>query len=354
MMAFNHSDHTMLGVAVHNFGLPFKSVQYMVAPMYSFGRNTLGGFAELSKTFFPARVVKSLKFGLSVKSFGISDDPKGQFQSYFVAATPYMKLNLAPDRNPKGFAHDLTFKWLYRRDNMVMDQSIETGLKVNHQLQVNRRKFEYKGQLQIEGVVGLQDLIVEFSNYARISTTQEFNLTYLNRKNSRNIHFRLYGGYNLSYNPGSTYYNTMGRYSISMFGSAGYQDVFAENYFFNRATVSGAQYMNDMGGFRTGSDNLRMSNYWATSINATVQLPGIPKMFVAFADFGVYDDGIAVATIYNGGLGINLGDVVGVYFPLVQSTNMGDLYANYMRSIRLTLRFNPFNLPFKISTLLNK
>ncbi len=139
-----------------------------------------------------------------------------------------------------------------------------------------------------------------------------------------------------------------------MFGSAGYQDVFAENYFFNRATVSGAQYMNDMGGFRTGSDNLRMSNYWATSLNVTAQLPGLPKMFVVFGDFGAFDNGIAVATIYNAGLGLNLGDVVGVYFPLIQSTSMGDLYANYMSSIRLTLRFNPFNLPFKLSTLLNK
>jgi hypothetical protein len=169
---------------------------------------------------------------------------------------------------------------------------------------------------------------------------------------TREIKLRIYGGFNLAYNPGSSYYNAMGRYSISMFGSAGYQDVFAENYFFNRATVYGAQYTDDMGGFRTGSNNLRMSNFWASTMNATVQLPIQPNMFVAFADFGVYDNGVGVAALYNAGLGINLGDIVGVYFPLVQSVNMGDLYQNYKTSIRLTLRFNPFNLPYKLSTLL--
>jgi hypothetical protein len=352
MMAFNHSDRAMLGVAVHNFGLPFKPVQYFIAPMFSFGRKTLGGVAEISKTCFPANGVRSIKTGISVKSFGIDDDPNGQRQSFYFAATPYLKINLVSDTRPKGFSNDLTFKWLFRRDIFSNDMSMENGLKVNHTIQSNKKNFSYQGQLQFEGVLGFHDEIFEFENYARVSTTQEFKVKYLDRKKTRNIKFRLYGAYNLAYNPGSSYYNVMGRYSISMFGSAGYQDVFAENYFFNRATVYGAQYTDDMGGFRTGSNNLRMSNYWASTVNATVQLPIQPNMFVAFADFGVYDNGVGVAALYNAGLGINLGDIVGVYFPLVQSVNMGDLYQNYKTSIRLTLRFNPFNLPYKLSTLL--
>jgi hypothetical protein len=146
----------------------------------------------------------------------------------------------------------------------------------------------------------------------------------------------------------------MGRYSISMFGASGYQDVFAENYYFNRGSMYGAQYANDMGGFRTASNALKMSNYWASSLNATIQLPVKPNIFVAFADFGIFDDGIKAATIYNAGLGLNLSDVVGIYFPLVQSSNMGNLYQNYASSIRLTLRFNPFNLPFKVASLVNR
>ena len=168
------------------------------------------------------------------------------------------------------------------------------------------------------------------------------------------MNFRVYGGYNLGYNPGTSYYQGMGRYSISMFGAAGYQDLFAENYYFNRGALYGAQYANDMGGFRTASNALKMSNYWAASMNATIQLPVKPNIFVAFADFGIYDDGIKAATLYNAGLGINLADVVGIYFPLVQSANLGNLYSQYMNSVRVSLTFNPFHLPFKITNLINR
>jgi hypothetical protein len=176
----------------------------------------------------------------------------------------------------------------------------------------------------------------------------------LDRSITRAIQLRLYGGMNLSYNPGSSYFNSMGRYSISMFGAAGYQDIFAEHYFFNRATVSGSQYANNMGGFRTASDLLRMSNYWASSANLTVQLPFNPNLFVAYGDFGLYDDGIRTSALYTAGLGINLGGIFGVYFPLVQSTNMGDLYSQYKNSIRVTMNFNPFQLPMSIKQILNK
>lgn len=168
------------------------------------------------------------------------------------------------------------------------------------------------------------------------------------------MNFRVYGGYNLGYNSGASYYQGMGRYSISMFGAAGYQDIFAENYYFNRGSVYGAQYANDMGGFRTASNVLKMSNYWASSLNATIQLPVKPNIFVAYADVGIYEDSMRATTIYNAGLGINLADVIGVYFPLVQSSNMGNLYQDYASSIRLTLRFNPFNAPVKLANLINR
>ena len=354
MMAFNHSDRVMLGVAVHNFGLPFKPVQYVIAPMFSFGRKTVGGVAELSKTAFPTSGMRSIKTGISVKSFGIGDDPNGQRQSFFIAATPYLTLNLTPDRTPKGFSHQVTIKGLARRDVFSSDMSTEYGAKISHTIKWIKRRVTYESQLQLEGVRGDQDQVFDPANFTRASTTQEVNLTYVDRKITRSIRFRLYGGYNFTYNPGSSYYNAMGRYSISMFGAAGYQDLFAEHYYFNRETVSGAQYADNMGGFRTGSNNLRMSNYWASAVNATVQLPIQPNMFVAFADFGVYDNGVGVSTLYNAGLGINLGDIVGLYFPLIQSSNMGDLYSNYLSSFRLTLRINPFNLPVQLSSLINK
>jgi hypothetical protein len=247
------------------------------------------------------------------------------------------------------------FKWLWRRDVLPIDDfSLENGLKVNQTLRWSKKRISHESQLQFEGVLAYSDVFFNIASFARVSTTQSLTLTYLDRKMTRKLNLRVYGGNNLAYNPGTSYSQSMGRYSISMFGAAGYQDIFAENYYFNRGSFNGAQYANDMGGFRTASNTLKMSNYWASSVNATLQLPLKPNVFVAFADFGIYDDGMKAATIYNAGLGINLADIVGIYFPLVQSSNMGNLYQNYASSIRLTLRFNPFNLPFKVASLVNR
>lgn len=354
IMAFNHSDRAMLGVAFHNFGIPFKSFQYFVAPMYSFGRNTVGGIAEISKTCFPSRGPRLIKFGLSVKSFGLSEDPKNTTQTFFIAATPYVNFNLVPKSTPRGFSHDVMLKLLARTDQFGYDRTQEYAAKITHTIGVTRTDFGYQGQIQLEGLNGTGYQVFSPSYYSRVSVTQQFSVNYLRNKMERAVKIRLYGAYNILYNAMSVGYNPYGRYAISMFGSAGYQDVFAENYYFNRSSVNGYQYNDDMGGFRTASDYLKMSNFWAASTNVTVQLPIKPNVFVAFADFGVFDNGIGVATLYNAGLGINLSDVLGVYFPLVQSNTMGDLYTNYGRSIRLTLKLNPFNFPIKVANLLNR
>ena len=354
MMAFNHSDKAMLGVAFHNYGLPFNPIQYFIAPMYSFGRNRPGGIAEIGRTFFPGKFPGPVKVGVSIKSFGIDDDPKSEEQSYFVAATPYVKVNLQSSRRKKGVLHDLTLKGLVRQDAFLNENSREWGGKLTYTYGRVTRAFDHQTILQAEGILGKSNLVQDLSGFNRVSLTQEFRWQYLDRAITRSIQLRLYGGMNLSYNPGSSYFNSMGRYSISMFGAAGYQDIFAEHYFFNRATVSGSQYANNMGGFRTASDLLRMSNYWASSANLTVQLPFNPNLFVAYGDFGLYDDGIRTSALYTAGLGINLGGIFGVYFPLVQSTNMEDLYSQYKNSIRLTMNFNPFQLPMSIKQILNK
>jgi hypothetical protein len=354
IMAFNHSDRALLGVAFHNFGIPFKSFQYFFAPMYSFGRNNLGGILEMSKTCFPKHGPRFVKVGLSVKSFGLSEDPKNSTQTFFAAATPYVNLNLVPKCTPRGFSHDLMLKLLARMDEYGFDRTQEYGAKLTHTIGVTRTHFGYQGQVQLEGVHGSSQQVFMRSYVSRVSATQQFSVNYLRKNMERSVKLRLYGAYNLLYNPASTGYNPYGRYDISMFGSAGYQDVFAENYYFNRSSITGYQYNDDMGGFRTASDYLKMSGYWATSTNLTVQLPVKPNIFVAFADFGVYDNGIGVATLYNAGLGINISDVFGLYFPLVQSNSMGDLYSNYVRSVRLTLKLNPFNFPIKVANLLNR
>jgi hypothetical protein len=84
--------------------------------------------------------------------------------------------------------------------------------------------------------------------------------------------------------------------------------------------------------------------------NLYVPLP-IPRLgFIGvFGDLGAFYDGNTVNSVYNAGLGIRLSSIFGVYFPFLNSSNMGNLYSNYLRNIRLTLKFNPFSKPLNLN-----
>jgi len=56
--------------------------------------------------------------------------------------------------------------------------------------------------------------------------------------------------------------------------------------------------------------------------------------------------------MYNAGLSLEFGDVFGVYFPLIRSKNMGNLYDSYGREIKFTLNFNLFDKGLSLSSLL--
>jgi hypothetical protein len=86
--------------------------------------------------------------------------------------------------------------------------------------------------------------------------------------------------------------------------------------------------------------------------NVYAPLP-IPRLgFLGlFADGGTFYDGNTINYAYNAGLGLKLGNVVGIYVPLVRSSAMGDPLVNFSNNIRITLKLNPFNKPINISGL---
>jgi hypothetical protein len=80
-----------------------------------------------------------------------------------------------------------------------------------------------------------------------------------------------------------------------------------------------------------------------------MQLPIKPNVFGVFVDGGLVSlDGVKIVTSMTTGLGVRFGKVFGVYFPLYQSLNMGDLFADYSKNIRFSLKMNIVNKGLKI------
>ena len=134
---------------------------------------------------------------------------------------------------------------------------------------------------------------------------------------------------------------------MSLGGADGFQDVFVEDYFFNRGATTGLfnqQRRENMGGFKTAS-SFGTTGQWMLTSNLYWELPIKVKGLGAFADVGGFRQNGATYGVYNAGLGLRLGETFGIYFPLIQSQNLLDAYSSldYLERIRFTLNFNIVN-----------
>lgn len=349
IIAGNAYDKFMVGVVAHNYGVPFKHFQYLVAPMYSFGRNSVSGIGEFSYSVLPRRSIKLMRIGVSVKSFGNDDNPVYKPKDmYYANVSPYVYMNLGNRKAASRFSHTLLFQSIY---NSVAGPSPinEAGgfikytghfMMPDHQVELNLRN-DYLNNLDNNNELG------------RAAIDATYRYRYMKNKMTRWIELRGFFGTNYIYSEDLIGYGPT-RYDLSMSGVSGLQDLYYEDYYFGR-TNSGGLWGNqrnaDIGGFKTTS-TFGNTSFWMTTGNLYVQLPFKPGIFGFFADGGVFSkDGTSTVTAFNTGLGIRVSKIFGIFFPLYQSTNMGNLYnknSNYARNIRFTLKLNIVNKGMKI------
>lgn len=364
VLAYNTSDNLMLGLAVHNIGIPFKKFQYLVSPMYSIGNKRLVGLGEFNLTFLPANLLKVSRFGISLKSFSTTD--RDHFSaSYFTGVAPYWFGKI--DARNKDIDQNILVQTIYRydqNDNSLnfIAASPSSNLLINPftnhlggfiQYQINLRKQDYS----IGSIVRTEYLSNMSNDDEVLRSSIEINgsLRYLRNKMKRSIELRAFVGQIWHYqNTNFTGINLNYRYSLS--GAEGNQDLFLEEYFFDRSTdFSGysTQRMDNMGGFRSTSD-FGSTIGVMSAFNMYVQLPLKPNLLGVFYDAGVFSNGTNMITVHNMGLGIRLSKILGVYFPLWMSQNLEANYGNlsYASKIRFTIKLNIINKPFNLANLL--
>jgi hypothetical protein len=138
---------------------------------------------------------------------------------------------------------------------------------------------------------------------------------------------------------------------LSMSGVQGSRDLFLEQYYFERGGVQ--QQMDGMGNFYSTSA-VGTNRNWIASLTSYLALPVKPNVFGLFYNQGFYPGFEKVEYMYNAGAAFIIGDIFGLYFPLVRSSNMGKLYTdNYLKEIRLTLQFNIVANGFNLGKFIN-
>jgi hypothetical protein len=344
----NKYDGFMLGAAVHNMGIPFKPFQFLVAPQFAFGRTKVAGIAELSYTFLPKKGLKISKFGASAKTFGMPNN--GNFQ----VITPYWYAKLGNRGKAKATSHDLLIQGLTRVDksggNSVDIQ--QNGAFIRYNYNVDLPDHQFKMTLRGDYLQGSQNF-----ELGRVSASARYKYKYLKNKMVRWVELSAFVGSNIINN----YQNTFApeNYQLSIFGARGYQDLFVEEYNFGRFETTGLWSQNRMDNFGNFHANnavatIGSSDTWMASSNIYIQLPVKPSVFGAFADFGAFEDASGTTqTVVNLGLGVKLGNTLGVFFPLYQSSYFGDLFTDYGQKIKFTLKLNLVNKGLSLNNLLN-
>ena len=343
IIAGNQEDKLMLGIAFHNVALPLRATQYLLAPMYSFGNKSLAGIVEMAHTFLPKKQFKTLTIGGSIKRFK-TDSAFENLKSGVNFGSIYLQSQFGNRGKKSNLLQtgkvQMAIRNEVRGDNSLFLMGGFAWYELGFQTQDHRFKTQFRYD-EMHNMDNNADVL------RRISIQTEYSFRYLRNKMKRWIHLRTFFGNNLAYSNGSSIGYQY--YQMSLSGANGKQDLFMEEYYFDRFNSTSIQRNNNFGAFNSTS-TFGTTSFWMATANLYVPLP-IPRLgFIGvFGDLGAFYDGNTVNSVYNAGLGIRLSSIFGVYFPFLNSSNMGNLYSNYLRNIRLTLKFNPFSKPLNLN-----
>lgn len=341
-MGWNANDKFMLGLGFHNFSLAPNPFRYFVAPMYSFGRKSVSGIGEFSYTFFP-RKLKLTTLGLSIKSF--KDE---QFYprnlSYFASLSPYLKLDFTDESQRHAFQHRVLIQGLAKNTRRGILDIFEYGGFLNWEAYFNKADHTFESNIRTDFVFNDNNS----DQIGRIFGSADYSYQYIKRKWESNIDIRIFAGYNYLFDVNGAGNNY--RYGLPLSGNSGYQDVFVEDYFFNRGGSSSAFYtqrVENRGGFLSASD-FGYATTWMLTSNLYVDIPLPVKGFGLFGDIGSFEQNGVFHTAYNAGVGFRIADIFGIYYPLVESQNIKDGYLGnrFVDKLRFTINLNPVNTGF--------
>jgi hypothetical protein len=351
MIAGNAYDKFMIGAAIHNNAIPFNKFQYLIAPMYSFGRQMVSGIAEFSYTTLPSRGLKTSRFGLSVKSFKFdTTSTLRKNEGTYLAIAPYWTAKIGNKRNSSPLSQQILIQGIGRYDIYSSLRANYVGGLIKYNLDLSYPDHKLNIQVRNENIAATE------VDMGRILVESTYRFRYLKNKMKRWVEIRGFIGNNYTFkkkfNNSYTY-----PFAMSLSGSDGQQDLFFEDYYFGRGSISGLwsqQRDENMGGFKSTAWYGTTSNWMATG-NLYVQLP-IPQVgiFGIFADAGAFNNGVSIKTAINTGLAMRLGKIFAIYFPIWMSDELSNSFGNssYGEKVRFTLKFNPINKPLKLGSLL--
>ncbi len=353
---YNSYDEFMIGGVIHNYQLPLKKFQFLVAPMYATGSSRAVGAAKFSYNYFTKRIwfeASSSGITYSINKY-VKDDGSTLYLS-LKRIVPSVKLIL--------YNKDLRerSKWIFNLRSFILKEeqlhfttvimppdTFDVADKVASNTVINQLRITYENN-RILYPYNANITIDQGTEFLRVGFTGNYFFDYNEKKEGLNARFFVGKFFYLNSKTYVTEYNT-DRYHLNMSGPKGYEDYTYSNYFIGRNEFEGwksQQIMERDGFFKVRTDllgnKIGKTDDWLIALNLSGDIPEqinplnvlpfrLPVKF--FLDIGTYSEAwkenpATGRFLYDAGLQLSLfKSGINIYFPLLYSK----VYSDYFKS----------------------
>lgn len=342
---FNLYDGFLAGIAVYNPVFPSKNFEYALMPMYSLRNNKVRGMGTVSYRIHgrQSSFIHSVKTALHFSSFGIVPSSIEEYNAFsdYIKIAPSIEIKFKKKKERSIHQHSMQYRFIFIEEKFgetcsTCDEGKDVSLNDN---------LFYEATYLYQNSHTLHPWNAKYT--FRYHENFSLNLLELNYRHHYNrdkkaIYARFFAGAFLNNN------SSLGRYNLRMDGLDGYHDYTYDEIYPGRFAVDGLwsqQFSENYGGFKVPTF-LAQSSKWLAAVNLKADLP-IP-LIMPFIDFGIADPGNGAQFLYDAGIGIKLfkGNF-NIYFPLVYSKEIKDVYTlneiTYKETIRFSLNFTQLN-----------
>lgn len=360
-LGYNVYDGFMLGLGLHNMGMPAKRFQFSILPMYAFKSKGIAGQGQISYSWYPSQLFSSVKLGVSGKTythgniigtgdfdgiFGSERYYEAPFRYYKIA--PALEMTFKPKALTDKVRHSITLQHVnILKSELDCPDSLYCSVTNSIMPQgyyVNQVKYRLVNQRSINPF-GAQIEWQQSKYFQKLSAEATLKVSYTQK--NKGITLRLFAGTFLSK---ADYLPYDFRYTLG--STIGKTDYLFDHTFTGRLETEGlwsaqiAPSSTD-GGFklRSKSGQLGSSQSWLTALNINADIPKVPISL--YANLGYYPHpelfGITQDFLFDTGIALKLlPNIFEIYFPIAHSkdwkTALDNSYDNYWQ--RITFKLN--------------
>jgi hypothetical protein len=345
VMAYNVNDGYLPGLAFYNFVFPVAKTDVFFMPMYSTQRDALSGTAWYYRDIYPnSRDLHSIRTGLSLKSFGLSNGDMGRAYTQLKASIKVITTPALSGRNKETY---------FRYSGYIIHRDKLNYTSGNQQLTtekyyVNQLKWVHDNQMTFNPYKAEIELL---QSEQMLRTACTGKIFFPIRQQDKGLHLRFFAGaFLIQPKTGTGPDFRLGLQGRNPSRTALYDDIFI-GYNQRPGTIFGNQTSDNQGAFKYPTP-LGLTWDWLTALNVALDIPSLPLR--VFFDTGTYSGaskeiiGTRVFPYVAGIQATIFKDVVNINFPVFVSDDIKRIaelnkLGGYHERITFSIDFDKIN-----------